>query len=61
VIFALLIKYHPQVAEWRCASKAYGELCAMISGMKVKLQLYAGSWDLMTEVVIYMNKPVSWK
>jgi len=46
VTFALLIMYHPQVAEWRCAFKAYGEVCVMTSGMKTILQLLADSWDL---------------
>jgi len=50
VIFVLLIKYHPQVAEWRCASMESGGLYAMISGMKEMHQLFAGSWDLMAEV-----------
>ena len=49
-IFVLLIKYHPQVAEWRCASVGYGGQCVMTAGMKGMLQLHADSWDLMTEV-----------
>ena len=50
VTFALLIKCHPQVAEWRCALVEYGGQCAMTCGMKEMLQLYAESWDLVTEV-----------
>ena len=56
VIFVLLIDYHPQVAEWRCALVEYGGQCVMTSGMKGMLQLYAGSWGLVTEVGTCDNK-----
>ena len=57
VTFVSLIKYHPQVAEWRCASVEYGEQCAMTCGMKEMLQLHADSWDLVAKVQKnYTNK-----
>ena len=55
VIFVLLIKYHLQVAEWRCASMEYGGQCVMTSGIKKMLQLHADTWDLMTEVHVTIN------
>ena len=53
VTFVLLIKYHQQVAEWRCASVENGGQCVMTSGMKGMLQLHADSWDLVMKVRSY--------
>ena len=55
VIFVLLIKYHLQVAEWRCVSTEYGGQYVMTSGIKKMLQLHADSWDLVTEVQVTIN------
>ena len=50
VIFVLLIKYHSQVVEWRCALVEYGGQCVMTSGMKEMLQLYADKSGSVTKV-----------